>query len=771
MTILRRCVSLLFLLFVFLFTERLHAQISPPPAAVADTGFHPTMKPTMKVYRREGAITIDGDLSDPGWRTAAHTSEFTCALPIPNSCPKVKTEVFVTYDDEYLYVAMIAHDDHPEQIRSSMIGRDNMFDDDFMGMILDTYGDATKAFEIYVNPRSCQGDLFWTANNEDASYDLIYDAESKITPTGWQCEFRIPFRSLRFPNVDVQNFHVAFWRNYPRETVYKFSSSPINFYQPCAFCQMGALTGVEHIKPAGSLELLPALVASQSANVPDFTVPNPKLINDPVEVKPSLGLRYAVGPATSLEATIVPDFSQVEADAAQVDVNTTFALYYPEHRPFFQDGSDLFSTYLNAVYTRSINSPLAAAKVLHRDATTNYAFISGYDQHSPIIIPLEESSVVIPDAGNSLSNIFRATHSLGDDTYIGFIGTDRRYANNGSNSVAGFDGRVRLYENIALYGQALWSYTKEQNTPLVATTIDSATATERFTNGQHTVEFDGEHYVGNMSYFAIERFTPGPDVHFEYGQSSPDFRAGNGFVFNNDVRVASGWAGYKFPLQSPPAWLKWLIEVDGSLTGTENWNFDGQIKLLSARPRIDIGLTGESDLHISYRPFTQRFHDTTFSRLHQFDILWDTHFIPSISLNGEVTVGREIAVNAQPVAVGNEVDISCNGKLRPFDGFLIEPSYIFSQLGRDGGGYFYSGSIYRSRFTYQFSRQFFVRVIVQYDGFQKQLLVDPLLTYQINPFTSFYIGSTHEYASIDMTNDLRPTSRQFFAKLQYLIQT
>ncbi len=751
--------------FVFFFLCLLQFPLhSYAQNAPTDTAYHPALCPNLTISRRVGTITIDGDLTDSGWVHAAHTNIFTGCVPHPMTRPPVATEAYVTYDDQYLYVAMVAHDPRPEQIRNSMIGRDNIFSDDFMGIILDTYGDATRAFEIYLNPRGVQGDLFWTGTNEDQTYDLLYDGESKITLDGWQMEMRIPFASLRFPKSLVQNFHIAFWRNYPRDVVYKMSSCPIDFRLPCAFCQLGSLTGIENIPHSNSFEFLPSLAATESASSPDSALTHP-LKNAPLMLKPSLGFRYGLGPASSVEATINPDFSQVEADAAQVSVNTTFALLYPEHRPFFQDGNDLLTTYLPAVYTRSIDDPLAAVKLLHRDPTLSIGYLGGYDEHSPVIIPLEEKSIVVPDAGRSMSDILRIAKTLGTDTYIGVLATDRRYQDIGSNSVVGVDGRVRLFENVALYGQGLWSQTQESNAR------DVNNDTDLFSNEQHTVAFDGEHFSGTAAYVALERLTQSIDGHIEYTEISPSFRAGNGFIFNNDVQSAVAWTAYKLPLLDPPDWLRWLIEADGTVTGTYNWNFNNVTKLKSVKPQISLSLTGQSYLQCIYRLYTEQFHGIVFPGLKQWNVSAGTSFDSHVSLNAAITVGGNIARTADVPFAGNGIDISASATLKPFSGFLIEPSYLFSELSDVNRSVFYSGSIYRSQFTYQFSRELNARIIVQYDGFAQQLEIDPLITYNVNPFTSFYIGSTHNFASsVDSPNTLRPSERQLFAKVQYLIE-
>ena len=732
-----------------------------------DTSFHPQHNPTLRVLPRQGEIKIDGDLSDEGWKHAAHTDSFTFALPIPNTKPKVRTEAYITYDANYLYIAMIGYDDHPENIRAGMVGRDKIWDDDFMGIILDTYGDATRAFEIYANPKGIPGDLFWTTTNEDDSYDLVYDAESRITATGWQTEMRIPFKSLRFPDLAVQNFHMTFWRNWPREVDYKMSWSPMNFTIPCYFCQLGTLTGIENIHPSGKLDLLPTVVLSQDAQSQLASLNAPLVNSNPV-ISPSLGLAYALGPATDLEATIKPDFSQVEADQAQVSVNTPFALFYPEHRPFFQDGSDLFNTIISAVYTRSINSPFAAVKALDRDENHSIAVLSGYDEHTPMIIPLEERSVILPDVGRSYATIVRATQNFGGSSYLGILATDRRYTLNGSNTVFGLDGRLELGNNIELIGQSLLSQTKEQSFDSLAPTYIGTQ--ETFDNGKYTLEFDGEKYWGNSDYAAIQRFTPGLDVKLDYIDYSPTFRAGDGFVTTSNYHAAEEFTGYKFPQQSPPDWLKWLVEIDGSLSASTTWNYQNQDKYLAVKPELDLSLVGQTNLHIYYRAFDQQYHNVEFTGLHQFDINGSTKPDQSITFGGEITLGREIAQLLDTPKTGKQIDFNCYARFRPFDALTIEPNYTFSQLANDSGGYFYSGSIYFARVTYQFNRELNLRTIVQYNGFTKTLDIDPLFAYKVNPFTCFYAGSTHDFTALIPTSPIQPHERQFFVKVQYLLQ-
>ncbi len=159
----------------------------PPPGARAqgdgeasDDAFVPQVRPTLEVRRAPGPITLDGALDDPGWANAARATGFSENFPHEKARPPVESEVWVTYDDEYLYLAFVARDD-PRTIRTSIVDRDQMWQDDYFGILLDTYGDAAWAYFIFANPSGVQGDSrFATAGGEDDGFDLVYRSEGQI---------------------------------------------------------------------------------------------------------------------------------------------------------------------------------------------------------------------------------------------------------------------------------------------------------------------------------------------------------------------------------------------------------------------------------------------------------------------------------------------------------------------------------------------------------------------------------------------------------------
>jgi hypothetical protein len=746
-----RLLILGFLLSVLLLTDAALAQ-----GTSADTAFHPNVKPSLEVKRRVGEITIDGDLSDEGWKNAASADGFCNSFPVYGAKPPEKTSAKITYDDNYLYIAMIAQDSDTKSIRASHATRDHVYSDDFMGIILDTYGDGSRAFEIYCNPYGIQNDLFWTSSNEDDSYDIVFESEAKITETGWQTEMKIPFRSLRFPDIPVQNFHCTFWRSMPRDQIWKSSWAAINFYAPCPFCQFGTLTGIEHVHPAGSFELLPSVVASQDAKSPD----GGPLVNENVQFKPSLGVRYALSTATGLELALNPDFSQVESDAAQISANTTFALYYPEHRPFFQDGADLYNMNINAIYTRTINTPIVAAKAIHRDDALSVIYTGAVDEHSPVIIPLEERSIVLGDAGKSISNIARATYSFGNDTKIGGLLTNRTFGSDGSNTVTGIDARVHLFENVEMSGQGLFSYTQEPH-------ITKNGDTSHFDNGKYSVEYDGEHFLGSAAHLSLSRVTSGLDMEFIYDELSPTFRAANGFIFQNDYSSFVGYIAEK--LFSHGA--SWYSKIYGNAAVQLIRNFEGQTKTMFAKVELGAVLAAQTGFDLTLQHAKQLYRGVEFPNINFATLIATSNSFSWADLGVTLGYGSNFSRNTDIPTLGKELDLNINAAFRLPIGIAIAPQYSYSRLdSMNGSGSFYNGAIYRLTVSGQFTRELSVRLIVQYDGFAKALEIDPLLTYQVNPFTSLYVGSSHNYNSFDTTNTLRPSERQLFAKIQYLFQ-
>lgn len=712
----------------------------------------------LEVRPTTGEIRVDGHLGDPGWQGAAQATNFAEANPGDQTEPPVRTDVWVTYDESNFYVAFKAQDD-PASIRASLRDRDRIFQDDFVGLILDTYGNASWAYEIFVNALGVQGDLRMTASGEDVSFDIVYDAESSIGDDGFQAEMAIPFRSLRFPDAPEQRWRVQFWRTHPRDSRRQYGWAAVDRDDPCFMCQFGTMTGIREVRPGGKLDLLPSVTTKQvGVLAPDGS----KLENGNLDGDAELTARYAFTSSVSADLTVNPDFSQVEADAGQIDVNTTFALFFPERRPFFQEGSDLYDTWIDAVYTRTINDPVVAGKLTGRMASSSLGFFTARDERSPIMIPLEESTEFVTDAGRSTSNVGRYRYDLGENSHVGGLGTSRIFDAGGSNSVFGGDAQMRFLRNYVVETQWLASYTKELDAP---GTVDNDGT---FDGGNYTVALDGEAFWGHAGYFSVERHarTWGWDV--DYWVTSPTFRAENGFVFQNNNRRGTFWTGLNFRPDT-----RWFDEIVPSISTGRIWNFDGQRKDEWLRPEIFLQFKGQTNLWAAYLWSEENFGGLEFKGIRRWQGGADTRYSEFIQGGVFAEVGTKVARN--DLVLGDALDVELWSTIKPISRLVIEPTFDYSRLDDPEGNELFDGFIVRARANLQFTRELFLRLVFQYDDFQRAYDVDPLLTYKINPFTVFFVGSTHNIAEVgDSQDGITPvytqTERQFFAKLQYLFR-
>jgi hypothetical protein len=577
-------------------------------AAQAEEAFIPVYHPSIVISRAAGEIKIDGELLDPGWRGAAKADNFAEHNPGDQIKPEVDTEVLITYDDTNLYIAWFCYDD-PAEVRATFTERDRIFSDDFVMLLLDPFGEATHAYEIAANPYGIPGDLLLsTAAGEDISYNMIFETAGRITEFGWVVEMAIPFRSLNFPRQQEQEWRIDFWRNRPRESRFQYSWAAYDRNQDCWPCQWGTMTGISGVEPGVGFELLPAVVAHQAGWMGD----NGNFENEDIEGDVSLGVKYDITSELSAEATINPDFSQVEADQAQIDVNSTFALFYPERRPFFQEGSDLFETYFNAVYTRSINDPVLAGKVIMRKGSNSLAYLAANDLHSVVIIPGEERSAFIEN-GESYSNILRFRHDLGEQSHIGIVGTDRRFVKGGSGSLFGVDGRIRFSASNSLEYQVLASHTEEMFALELA---DSAFNDSRFDGDVYTFGLDGETFWGHAWQVELERNTANYWMDAEYEELSPTFRADNGFEPMNNMRKGELGIGGIVRFDSSEVWEN----INGNVNVARKWNFDGVQKDEWLRASFEMKWrAAQTSMHANYLRSNELFRGT------QFNGIWQIH--------------------------------------------------------------------------------------------------------------------------------------------------
>ncbi len=742
--------------------------VAASPAAASDMmpapDFAPVFKPTLAVNRTTTDIDIDGNLDDAGWTSAVRTDRFVERDPGDMVPPQVRTEVLVTYDDKNLYVGFICHDD-PKAIRATMAQRDHWGGDDCVIVMIDTYGDASVAYEFFVNPYGVQRDHLWTPTiGEDASFDLIWNSAAKITATGYQVEIAIPFSGIRFPGRDAQEWKMDFWRNRPRESQYQYSWAAYNRGEQCWPCQWGTVTGISDVQPGKGVELLASVVGNQSGQL-NYDGTRFDFDNADVDGDLSLGGKYAITSGMTVEATYNPDYSQIEADAAQIDVNSTISLFYPERRPFFQEGSDIFRTLFNSFYTRTVNDPDYAVKSTGRVGRATIGFISAKDNTSPYALPFEEFGGMI-DAGESYVNVLRGALSFGQNDRAGFMITDRRFEHGGYGTILSADGQLRLSQNYSVVGQFVGSFTGEPDQAMGTEGLEGLT----FDGGKHTAILDGESYSGTALITQFRRNGRHLNVRLNFDQVAPTYRTQTGYDPWNDYR--NGFAVTSYTFYSD----KGLIQrITPSFYAERRWNYDGKIKWSHATAGLDANLRfWQTYAGLQYTVGSENWSGVQYDDLWTAQINLGNQINDALGFNFNYQLGRGVArrLGESSHEIGGGIGMS----VKPIDRLTIEPSFSFARATSvTTDEELYEQHITRTRFQLQANRELSVRLVVQYNDGWETWDVDPLLTYQISPFSVFYIGSTYDYgnmtAGLDAPSDWRLTNRQFFMKIQYLFQT
>ncbi|MGQ0720639.1 MAG: DUF5916 domain-containing protein [Candidatus Eiseniibacteriota bacterium] len=738
------------------------------PEAPASASFEPRFVPALHVSRAPGPIRIDGELDDAGWDGAARASGFAEVNPGDQVLPAVDSEAWIAYDDEKLYVALIARDD-PAEVRVSVKDRDEIFQDDYFGIMLDTYGDQGWGYELFVNPIGIQGDLrMMGGGNEDMSFDLVWESKGRLTETGYQVEIAIPFRSLRFPDRPVQAWRANFWRDRQREARFQYAWAAQDRDNPCFLCQLGTLSGIENIRPGRNAEAIASVIGSQAGALADDADPTSGFENEDPQGDASLNLKYGFSSTSTGELALNPDFSQVESDAGQIDVNTTFALFFPERRPFFQEGSNLYGTWIETIYTRSINDPEIAAKFAGQHGKTSLVYLAARDDASPLIVPLEERSEFLL-LDESVSNILRVRRSLKEDAFIGGLVTDRRLEGGGSGTVVSGDALLRFAKNYRIEIQAATSRTDEPDDAALTEDLDPVT----FHDDKHTVAFDDETFWGNAAYVSLERGARLWSFDFDYWDFDPSFRTDNGFTTRNDYRQLSGWTALAFRPGS-----EWLTRAQPDIGIGRVWSHDGRFKDEWLRPTFWFITKGQTEIGSQYLISRERFGPETFPGIRVWSFWAETTPTEMLSGGFNGNVGRGIYRDFDDPELADQRSWGVFLRVKPSRHVDLETDWDYARMdSRERDENLFAGWILRNRISINFTREWFVRVVVQYDEFDDRLDVEPLLTYRINPFTVFFAGSVNRYRYYDQGDydmlsgsEWRSSSRQFFAKLQYLLQ-
>ncbi|HEV2083669.1 MAG TPA: DUF5916 domain-containing protein, partial [Gemmatimonadales bacterium] len=383
--------------------------------------------PTAEIPRLESQVQIDGKLDEPVWSQATRLTGFWQYQPVDGRPAEEETEVLVWYAPDAIYFGILAHDRNPSAIRATVADRDNIDNDDYVVLDLDTFHDRRRAFFFAVNPLGVQADGVRSEGagqvsslipgSVDKNPDFAWDSKGRITDRGYETEIRIPFRSLRYPGGGPQTWGFNVTRVVKR-TGYTDTWTDVRRANASFLGQEGAIGGLHDMRHGVTIEAQPFVTATADGNLDGVSG---KFIRE--DVNPDAGLNLRLGFSSyALDATANPDFSQVESDQGQVTVNERFALFFPEKRPFFLEGIELFGSPQTLVYTRRIVNPKAGAKLTGKFGQLGVAHLTAVDQ---------------TDAGDAWFNISRFRRDLGRNSIAGVTFTNRDQAGEHNRVLAG----------------------------------------------------------------------------------------------------------------------------------------------------------------------------------------------------------------------------------------------------------------------------------------------------------------------------------------------
>jgi hypothetical protein len=698
--------------------------------------------PVVTVTRASAPPVIDGKLDDPAWAEALKFENWKTFKPDIDKDPSQRTIAYLTYDANNVYFAVRCFDTEPGKVKAAMSRRDAIDADDIIGFIVDTFDDQQRGFTFMLNAKGVQEDAMMNVQgNTDTGFDMVWYSKGSIDDQGWSVEARVPLESLRFPSGKTLTMRALFFRFFTR-TSEQATSPPINPNSGSILGQSQPFQ-VSGLHYKRVIEILPAAVynrvddAQGGQMVKTFETTKSDVI----------GLTAKVGLTSDLvlDGAYNPDFSQVEADAGQIDINLRYANYYEEKRPFFLEGQDYWqfgammedAPLQSLVYTRTIISPdygfRLTGKVSRKDTV---AMIYAKDN-----LP-DDPVDVHPDF-----TIARYRHSLKDDGYLGALYTGHA-ADGGYNRVGGLDGRFRLSQTMVLSFNAFGSVTRPPD------------------EGGVTPDTNKGHAASLLYEYSTRKWV----VNLGYQDISEKFQIDTGFLSRTGVRRISDFAMYQIYPKStflqkiePFYWGYQLYDTIYDMWETMNFFVLRFYLPRNTQIRFE-GILG-NEVYVG-----QRFN------WNGFGFRAESQIFKQLYINGYVRRWGKVYYDPEAPYQGYGISSQAGLRYQPVDKLDFSFNMTYSNFFRSADGEkIYDYTILRNRNTFQINKYLFVRAIFEYNLYYQRLTADGLVSFTYIPGTVFYVGygsaleqtawNGSEYVESDRFHQTR---RGFFFKISYL---
>lgn len=719
---------------------------------------HYTIRPTLS------KIKVDGILDEAAWQQAVQIDLAYEWLPGDNTPAPVKSLCLLLYGKNMLYIGFRCLDPQPARIRAHLMDRDALATfllDDYVSVMIDPFNDERRGFQFRSNPLGIQVDAAFKdasftdlAGDEDFSWDAIWDSAGKITDSGYTVEMAIPFSQLRFPrHRGKQTWGFSISRSYPRSVRCWLGSHPRDRNIHCTLCQANKVGGFEGMKPGHNLEFDPTLTARRTDRREPF--PAGDMTAGSFKVEPGITARWSITPNLILNGAVNPDFSQVEADVAQLDVNLRYALRYPEKRPFFLEGADLFQTPFEVVFTRSVVGPEWGIKLTGKEGRSAFGIFSAQDHYLNLMFPSNQGTVQTLQERDVTGGVLRYRLDVGKGSTLGLLYTGK-FGDGYYNHAAGLDWFWRLSGAKSIRFQYVRSHTDYPDD----IARDFGQEIDPFSGYALSLKF--RHFGRNIRYG------------LSYQDLSPGFRADTGFIPRVDCRWLGAFAG-------PVIWGKgsgWFEKISLLLVWDRLTESGGD-------------LTDEIfQLVATYNgPWQTTLEPAFIVKKEKYGGL--TYDLNIIQNYFEIRPKRGLSFFIQAMA-GDGIDYA---NLRLAHSLYLQPGLNISlgqhlnmRLGNTfnrlslAGDKIFTANLFQVRVVYNFNARTFIRAILQYTDIDRNLElytfpVEPetnllfsqfLFSYKINPRTVLFLGYSDNHQGM-IGIDLTRKDRTFFLKIGYAL--
>ncbi len=743
------------------------ARSLPPVESFGLVPGRPRVTPT----RTDDPPRIDGVLDDPVWQTAARLTGWTQQQPLDGAPATEETDVYVAYDSDKLYFAFHVHYKDPSIMRANRVERDRAMMDDLMTVYLDTFLDQQRGYDFDVNGYGVQGDGILSLSgggfggrggggggrgggstpipHADRSWNTLFDTAARIVDDGYVAEMAIPFKSLRYPRPAPGQPHrwgFQIVREVKGKNEENIVWAPMSRDRASFFAQMGLLEGMTDLTTSRNIEVLPTVTAIQYGAI-DPT--RPAFVNQDPDPDFGINLKYGITSNLTADFTVNPDFSQIESDRPQIEVNQRFPLFFSELRPFFVEGAEIFAMQapVTFVHTRTIVDPDYGAKLSGQVGRFSLGVLTANDR-----APGKVDDSTDPAFDQSAQTfIARGLFDLYTESNVGFVVTDREFLD-GHSRVAGLTSNWRLSRTISGDLSLVGSRYKRPG----GTEVEGNMLSTRWVQSGRNVGWSVNAY-----------------------QVSPDFRTDVGFVRRRDQRNVGGNLSYRFWPQS------WLINWGPQVNYSRNYNFDGILQDENATFRLNFNFARSINFNADVSQDMERWSGIDFQKT-SFGFGGRVNTSRRYSIGGFFNIGDEIYYAGN--VLGHQIGWGINGQVRPTDaistGLNFDSRHL--TLPSQGDSTVFNVKIVRAQTTWQLTDRLGVRNITEFNTEDDTFDFNVLFNYRVNAGTVFYLGYDDHYQQGDrilgdtngdgfeeqlyFTRYLRRTNRAIFAKFQYLFR-